>query len=185
MYTVYRLEVPVVSQTVSTNSPMNATGLSDLIIVDAICFKQKWGFAGIGPALIVPTASSDVLGSGKWSGGPAVVLLHTKVPKLQMGALVQQFTSFAGDSDRADVNFMLFQPIVNKILTNGYFLQFNPIMKFDWENKKYNIPVAISFGRAFAKNLSMFIAPEYVVSGPGKGDFTLRLNINTMFASLK
>jgi hypothetical protein len=35
---------------------------------------------------------------------------------------------------------------------------------------------------AFATNLSLFIGGEYVVSGPDQGDFTLRLNINTMFA---
>ena len=31
----------------------------------------------------------------------------------------------------------------------------------------------------------MFIGGEYVVSGPGQGDFTIRLNINAMFASTK
>jgi len=185
LYTIYRLEVPIVSQTIQESSPLNATGLSDLVLVDVVCLKQKWGFAGIGPALIMPTASNDVLGSGKWSAGPVAVMLYTKIPKLQVGALVQQFSSFAGDSDREGANFMLFQPIINKILNNGYFVQFNPIMQFDWKNKKYNIPIALSMGKAFAKNLSIFVAPEYVVSGPGKGNFTIRLNINTMFAPIK
>ena len=45
-----------------------------------------------------------------------------------------------------------------------------------------NIPLGLNFGKAFAKNLSLFIGGEYVVSGPGKGDFTVRLNINAMFA---
>lgn len=185
VYSIYRFEIPLIGQTISQDSPQNATGVGDLAIIDAICFKQNWGFAGIGPALMVPTASADALGTGKWSAGPVAVLLYTKVPKLQFGALAQQFTSFAGDENRDDTNFMLFQPIVNKILTKGYFIQFNPIMQFDWHNSNYNIPIALSFGRAFAKNLSVFIAPEYVVSGSAKGNFTLRLNINTMFASVK
>ena len=46
-------------------------------------------------------------------------------------------------------------------------MQFSPIMKFDWEKQKYNIPLRFAFGKAFAKNLSMFAAREYVVSGPG------------------
>jgi len=184
VYTIYRVEVPIIGQTISESNPLNATGIGDIVIVDAICFKQQWGIAGIGPALMIPTASADALGTGKWSAGPVAVVLYTKVPKMQIGLLAQQFTSFAGDNNRGDTNLMLFQPIVNKILTKGYFLQFNPIMQFDWENKKYNIPIALSIGRAFAKNLSVFIAPEYVVSGPAKGNFTLRLNINTMFASI-
>ncbi|WP_282123790.1 hypothetical protein [Algibacter mikhailovii] len=55
-------------------------------------------------------------------------------------------------------------------------------MKFDWKNEAYNIPHGLNFGRAFAKNLSMFLGAEYVVSSLGKGDFTIRLNINAMFA---
>ena len=58
-----------------------------------------------------------------------------------------------------------------------------PIMKLDWENKAYNIPFGLNFGKAFAKNLTMFLEAEYVVSGPGRGDFTIRLNMNAMFDS--
>ena len=58
-------------------------------------------------------------------------------------------------------------------------------MKFDWENSTYNIPVGLSIGKAFSKSLTMFIGTEYVVTGPGQGDFMVRLNINTMFASTK
>jgi hypothetical protein len=182
IYTIYRLEVPIVSQTFGDFSPANATGLSDLIFLDAVAFKQKWGLLGAGFGMILPTASPDILGSGKLSMGPVFVALYTKIPKLQLGALAQQYFSVAGSSSRADQNFMYFQPIVNKILSKGYFLQFSPIMKFDWENDEYNIPLSIGVGRAFAKNLSVNIAPEYVISGPGKGNFTIRLNVNTMFA---
>lgn len=181
IYTIYRLEVPVISQTFPNNIG-DATGISDLIFIDVVAFKRKKGLFGVGPALIIPTASSEYLGSGKWSAGLAGVYM-TKVLGLTLGILGQQFISFAGDSERQDQNYMLFQPIITKIFKKGYFMNFSPIMKFDWENSDYNIPLGINFGRAFAKNLSLFIGGEYVVSGPGKGDFTIRLNINTMFAS--
>ncbi|MFD1316440.1 hypothetical protein [Namhaeicola litoreus] len=180
VYSIYRLEVPVISQTMP-NSEFDATGLSDLILVDVIAFKTKIGLLGIGPSLILPTANSDYLGSGKWSAGAAGVIM-TKAFGLTVGVLGQQYFSFAGDTDRADQNFMLFQPIVTKIFKEGYFMNFSPIMKFDWENNDYNIPLGVNFGKAFAKNLSMFIGGEYVISGPGQGDFTIRLNINAMFA---
>jgi len=182
VYTIYRLEFPVVSQTYAQESPANATGMGDMILLDAIAFKQAWGLLGVGPALSMPTGSPDVLSSGKWSAGLAVVGLYTKVKGWQLGALGQQFFSVAGDADRPDQNFLLLQPIVNKIMGGGYFLQLSPIMKFDWVNEQYNIPLSLGIGKAFAQNLSLNIAPQYVVSGPGKGDFTLQLNINTMFA---
>jgi hypothetical protein len=183
VYTIYRLEVPLVSQTISSGSSSgNATGLADLVLIDVIAFKRKWGLAGIGPALIIPTASPAIYGSGKWSAGLAGVILYTKIPRLQIGALAQQYFSFAGDAERESVNFMFFQPILNKILSKGYFLQFSPIMKFDWENSDYIIPLSIGFGRAFAKNLSMSIAPEYIVAGSSKDTFSVKLNVNLMFA---
>ncbi len=183
IYTIYRLEAPVASQT-SPNNNGDATGLSDLILIDVIAFKQKKGLFGVGPALIMPTASSEYLGSGKWSAGLAGVYM-TKAFGLTLGVLGQQFVSFAGDAQRKDQNFMLFQPIITKIFKKGYFMNFSPIMKFDWENDAYNIPLGINFGKAFAKNLSMFIGAEYVVRGPNQGDFTIRLNINAMFAAVK
>ncbi len=183
IYTIYRLEVPIISQTISNsvNAP-NATGISDLVLLDAIVFKQDWGLLGVGPAFILPTASPEILGSGKLSLGPVVVVLYTKIKGMQIGMLAQQFFSVAGPSDRSNVNFMYFQPIFNKIFSGGHFLQFSPIMKFDWEKSEYNIPLSITVGKAFAKNLSIGFGPEYVVYGPGQGNITLRLNVNTMFA---
>lgn len=183
VYTIYRLEAPVVSQTFPDNKEtLDATGISDLILLDAVVFKQNWGLLGVGAGLIIPTASPDILGTGKWSAGPIFVALNTATPGLQWGALGQQFFSFAGDSDRGEQNFMLFQPIFNKILGKGLFLQLSPIMKFDWANGQYTVPISVVVGKAFARNLTMSIGPEYVVSGPNQGDFTLRLNFNGMLA---
>jgi len=117
---------------------------------------------------MIPTASSTYLGTGKWNAGLAGVFM-TKAYGLTLGILAQQFFSFAGDSHRADQNFMIFQPIITKILHDGYCINSSPIMKLDWENSDYNIPIGLNFGKAFAKNLSMFIGREYVVSGPEKG----------------
>jgi len=182
IYTIYRLEAPIGSQTFPNNNG-DATGLTDFIFIDVIAFKKSWGIMGIGPAVIIPIASSDALGSGKLECRSRSNNPLQKKKGWTFGVLAQQFNSFAGDSDRQDVNKMLFQPIITRIFKKGYFANFSPIMVFDWENDAYNIPIGFNVGRAFAKNLSMFIGPEYVISGPNKGDFTIRLNINAMFPS--
>jgi hypothetical protein len=51
------------------------------------------------------------------------------------------------------------------------------------KNQYYNF--CLSFVKAFAKNLSAFVAPEYVVSGPNQGDFTFRFQLNAMFPPSK
>ena len=180
VYTIYRMESPVVSQTIPKGN-QSATGLADIILVDVIAFPKKWGIIGAGPALSIPTASREQLGSGKWSVGMAGTVLYKKIPKLLAGILIQQFISVGGDATRPEVNRMLFQPVINKVFNKGVFLNFSPIMIFDWENNAFNIPLGANIGKAFAKNLSMFVGPEYVVSGPGQGNFTMRLNINAMF----
>ncbi len=185
VYTLYRIELPIIGQTFPENPELDATGLSDIIILDLIAFKQKWGLLGVGPGIIIPTMQPKSISSGKWSAGFTGVALNTKTKGLQFGVLVQQFFSVAGSSDRPDKNFMLFQPIFNKVLQKGYFFGVSPILTFDWENSAYNIPLSMSIGKAFAKNLSAFVAPEYVVSGPNQGDFTFRFQLNAMFPPSK
>ncbi|UOK43109.1 MULTISPECIES: hypothetical protein [Flavobacterium] len=183
-YTIYRLEAPIISQTVTDHgSKFNATGTGDFILLDAVALKSKWGIAGVGGGVLIPLGSPNVLGFGKWCAGPTGILFYNKIQKVQLSLLVQQFFSFAGDSDRPDQNFMYFQPQVTKLFRNGYFIQSFPIMKFDWENDKCTIPVNLLFGKAFAKDRSMFIGPQYVVNGPAgiKDSWTIMLNINTMF----
>jgi len=185
VYTLYRLELPLIGQTYPNNPSFDATGLGDVIILDLVAFKQKWGLLGIGPGLIIPTMNPKPISGGKWCAGLTSVALNTKTKGMQFGVLLQQFFSVAGPDDRPKKNFMLFQPIFNKVLSQGYFIGFSPIMNFDWENSNYNIPLSVSIGKAFAKNLSAFVAPQYMLTGPSKGDFTLQFQINAMFAAQK
>ncbi len=185
VYTIYRLEVPLVGQTYPAKPSLDATGLSDMIIADLIAFKQKWGIIGAGPGLLIPTNNPEQISGGKWCAGLASVVLNTKTKGLIYGALVQQYFSFAGSSNRQSRNFMLFQPIFTKILSNGFFIGSSPILTFDWKNDTYSIPVIVTFGKAFAKNLSAFIGPQYMISGPNKGDVTLQFQLNAMFPPTK
>jgi hypothetical protein len=181
VYTIYRLEVPMVSQTFTKSPALDGTGLSDLVILDAIVFKKKWGLLGAGPGLIIPTMNPPQVSSRKWAAGLAGIVLNTQTKGLQWGVLAQQFFDFGGDANRKNKNFMLFQPILNKIFSGGQFIQVSPIFNFNWTDNSYNIPLSVNFGKAFAKNLSVLVGPEYVVAGPSKGDFTIRFQLNAMF----
>ena len=67
-----------------------------------------------------PTATDRILGSGKWSMGPAAVALFMDGPWV-LGALANQQWSFAGWGDK-DVNALLIQPFVNYNLPHGWYL---------------------------------------------------------------
>lgn len=71
--------------------------------------KLIWG---VGPSITFPTATSDQLGSEKWSIGPTAVGL-TQLEWGSVGLLARQLWSFAGTSSRGDVNQLLLEPFVN------------------------------------------------------------------------
>ena len=76
---------------------------------------------GVGPSINLPTSTSNVIGSGKLSVGPAAVALVMPKPWV-FGMLARQLFSIAGPSGRTDVNQTLLQPFVNDNLPDGWYL---------------------------------------------------------------
>ena len=74
----------------------------------------------MGPTFTFPTATNPLLGSGKYSAGPAAVAL-TMQGHWVVGALVNQQWSYAGWGDK-DVNAMLVQPFINYNLPHGWYI---------------------------------------------------------------
>jgi hypothetical protein len=129
------------------------TGIGDinysLFFSPADAAKFIWG---IGPSVNLPTAGSDALGSGKWSAGATGVVL-VQPGWGTYGGLVRQLWSFAGDSDRADVNQSLIEPFVNYNLPNGWYLIADPILTANWEADKagdrWTVPIGGGVGKLF------------------------------------
>jgi len=109
---------------------------------------------GIGATSMFPTASEDVLGTGKYSLGPAAVAAYLG-PEWTLGVFPQHWWSVGGDSTRADVS-----------LTNiQYFLYYappwdpraqwrigmSPNISINWtaEGDKVTLPVGMGIGRMF------------------------------------
>ncbi len=69
-----------------------------------------------------------------------------------MGGLVSNFWSFAGNSDRQDVNFLFSQLFINYNLNNGWYLTAAPIITSDWNadnGNKWTLPVGGGGGKVF------------------------------------
>lgn len=127
---------------------------------------------GVGPLLNAPTASDDVLGSGKWSAGLANVLFVATSPRFQYGYLLTWQASFAGASDRADVNIAAFQPLLIGQLGGGTYLRSTPIMNYDFENSAYNVPIGLGIGQVFKSGstvYNLFAEPQWSVASKGAG----------------
>ena len=116
---------------------------------------------GLGPAFILPTATSPQTGQGKFSLGPSVVAL-AQPGNWTVGVLINNVFSVAGSSHRPDVNQMLLQYFVNYNLKKGYYLTTGPIVTANW-NSTGSIDAAtgndvpggtwtVPFGGALAKS---------------------------------
>ncbi|MBW1743595.1 MAG: hypothetical protein JRJ47_09240, partial [Deltaproteobacteria bacterium] len=130
-----------------------ATGLGDInysvFVSPAEPGKVIWG---VGPSLMMDTATDEQLGSGKWSAGPTVVVLVQPKP-WTLGLLVRQLWSFSGDSERKDVNQLLLQPFINYNLAKGWYLITDTIITANWEadsDNRWTIPLGGGFGKMFA-----------------------------------
>jgi hypothetical protein len=108
--------------------------------------KLIWG---VGPTFLIPTASDDVLGTGKFSIGPAIVAL-VQPGKWTLGVLVNNLWSVAGSGSRPDVNSMTLQYFINYNLKKGYYMTFQPIITANWNAPSRNVwlvPVGGGVGR--------------------------------------
>ena len=140
---IARATLPIV-----TDSPSGESGLSDLVLFDLVVFDKPWGRWGIGPVLLAPTATDETIGADKWAIGPAVGFV-ARSNKLMWGLFNQNLFSFAGDSDREDVNVSILQPIVNYSLPDRWSIGTSEMnVTYDWERDAWTIlPLGVKLAR--------------------------------------
>jgi|GEM_PF-287789 len=145
-----------------TGAPINVlggrtTGFGDMYYVGI--FSPKEGIQhsgggtsvwGVGFDLGFPTASSDVLGTGKWTAGPSALYAYLG-PKWKIGALWQQYIDYAGDSDRNDVNLTNLQYFVYYSVSDTMSVGAGPNIIADWEqddsNNRFTVPIGLGVNK--------------------------------------
>ncbi len=108
-------------------------------------------FWGVGPSLQFPTATNDVLGSGKWAAGPNAVVGYLGKTWV-LGLLANNIWSYAGDDERPYVNFLTVQPFINYNLPDGWYLSFSPIITANWsakDSQQWTLPLGGAVGKIF------------------------------------
>ena len=108
---------------------------------------------GVGPAIILPTATGGTVGSNIWGAGPSGVALRMDGPWVY-GALVSNVWSFAGTTGPGGVgnayNNFLLQPFVNYNFGEGWYVNSVPIITSNWlapAGQQWIVPVGGGGGR--------------------------------------
>ena len=171
---ITRTILPIISQPAPGTD--RTVGLGDLNFTGFFSPKKPgkviWG---VGPALVFPTATDDVLGTGKFSLGPSVVALTIK-SQWVIGALASNVWSVAGSDERADVNFFLMQYFINYNFPSDWYLTSAPIITSNWEadsGEQWIVPFGGGGGKVFRIgkqpmniNTQVFYNVETPTNGP-------------------
>jgi len=148
---ITRTIFPVVSLPEFTAGGDRTNGLADTVFTAFLSPKKAskliWG---VGPALLLPTATDDLLASDKWGVGPSIVVL-TMPGHWVVGSLVNNVWSFAG-SGANDVNLFTWQYFINYNMPGGSYFTTAPIITSNWEassGDKWTIPFGGGIGQIF------------------------------------
>jgi len=139
---------------------------------------------GLGPAILLPTATDDFFGSNKWGLGPTGVALVQKDP-WTVGMLANHIWSVAGDSDASDVNQTFLQPFVSYALGHGRSLSLNTESTYDWDAEEWTVPINLMFSQVMKlgpQPVQLQIGGQYFAEKPeGDPDWGLRASFTLLF----
>ncbi|GGP27079.1 hypothetical protein [Silvimonas amylolytica] len=140
---ISRTIVPIQSQTDITPDGGTQSGLGD--VVQSFFFSPQKPTAsgliwGVGPVLLLPTDTNSALGAEKWGAGPTAVLLWQD-HGWTYGALANHIWSFAGKSDRPEVNATFVQPFLAYTTKDAWTYSLNTESTYDWRNRQWSVPI--------------------------------------------
>ena len=187
---ISRVIVPVIQRPLA--GATDVIGLGDINPTLFLVPRSRGNLqVGLGPTLVIPSATDLRLSSQRWSAGPAGVAVYTRGP-IVAGVLVNNIWSFAG-SGGSDVNAMLIQPFFNYNLPGGWYLISSPILTADWTlaaGQGWTIPVGGGFGRLFRLGSQPFNASlqafwnasrPQILGDELLGGVTVRLQVQALF----
>ena len=140
---------------------------------------------GAGPIFLLPTATDELLGSGKWGAGPTGVFVWQD-SGWSVGILANHIWSFAGSADRADFDQTYLQPFIAYTTPQAWTFTLQSESTYDWETGEWLAPInvmvakIVKFGQ---QPVSITGGVRYWADSPDTGphDFGGRLGMTFLF----
>ncbi len=184
---ITRTIFPLISQPGLLPGEDRTFGLGDVTFTAWFSPKDsgKWVW-GVGPVLVIPTATDDALGSDKWGLGASVIVLTMPTPWV-IGSLFSNVKSVSGSGDQ-DFDLFSWQYFVNYNMSDGWYLTSAPLITANWEadsDNRWTIPFGGGVGKIFkiGKQPVNGQASAYwnAEKPDGAPDWQLRLQLQLMF----
>ena len=181
---INRTIIPLIDQP----APVDKSGMGDIQYQGYFTTATEKGLIwGVGPVISFPSATDDLLGSEKWSAGPAAIVVKLTGPWVY-GAVANNIWSFAGDDDRGDVNAFFAQYFVNYNFPE-FYLSMAPAITANWEadsSDRWTVPFGGGVGKLFRPKalppINCQLQAYYNVEHPDDGaEWQARLQVQMMF----
>jgi hypothetical protein len=161
---IMRVSMPVVASSWDPHGAVN--GVGDLTAFDMAVFYLGFAKVGIGPLVVVPTASAPALGASKWQAGA-----QTVVSAPHSWGLTTLLASYQQTFD-GTLQTLTVQPLLFYNLGDGFYLRSTGISSFDL-GKNAVVPIGLGLGRVFElpsrATINLFVEPQYSVVQSGLG----------------
>lgn len=185
---ISRTILPVISQWDITPGVGHQFGLGDAL-QSLFLSPQAPGpngvIWGVGPVALLPTATDDLLGNGRWGMGPTAVVLRQSGP-WTIGTLINHVWSVGGGTrgETDNINRTFVEPFISYTTPDAWTFTLQSESTFDWANDKVTVPInagiakLVRFGQ---QRVSLFVGARYYVLSPEAGPKGLGLRAGATF----
>ena len=162
------------------------SGIGD--IVQSFFFSPKeptsngliWG---VGPVLLLPTATSSALGADQFAAGPTGVVLRQSGP-WTYGALGNHLWDVGGGS--TEINATFIQPFLSYTTPDAWTYTLNSESTYDWEADQWSVPINFAVTKLVTiagQPVSVGGGVKYWAESPtgGADDWAARLIVTFLF----
>ena len=184
---ISRIILPVVNQQNITGEGEIQTGLGDAVVSAFFspAVPKNGLIWGLGPVLLIPTATDEFLGAEKLGVGPTVLILK-QTHGWTIGALANQIWSLAGNSDRSDVNSGFLQPFLTYSYKSGAGLGLVGEITQNWNASTTTVwltPNVSGITKIGKQLVQLQVGPRFQVASPdgGKAKFGIRAQVVLVF----
>ena len=139
---------------------------------------------GVGPVVLYPTATQDLLGGEKWGLGPTFVVLK-QTGGWTVGMLANQIWSVAGNDERNNISASFVQPFITYTTKTHTTFALNTESTYDWETSQWTVPLNLSVAQILKlgkQPVQIQLGGRYYAEGPsGAPDWGVRLTFTLLF----
>jgi hypothetical protein len=171
---ITRTIIPLVDQEGFPLPAMNKSGLGDIAASQFFSPAAPTAHGviwGVGPIEVLPTATEDALGTGKWSLGPTFVALKQAGP-WTIGYLGSHVWSVGGDEKRDNVNATSMQPFFSYTTKTHTTIGAYTEAVYDWNADNWQVPLIVQAGQMLKIGPQIFqlaVAGKYWAEAPENG----------------